>query len=83
MNTNLTARNRIRKRFGHIKEILDMPNLIQVQRESYEDFLQSKVEHNKRSIVGLQQVLSEIFPIQSYSGIFLWHIGSIRPWVSQ
>ena len=68
MNTNLTARNRFRKRFGHIKEILDMPNLIEVQRESYEQFLQSNIEPNKRIEFGLQQVLKEIFPIHDYAG---------------
>jgi len=68
MDTNLTARNRYRKSFGHIKEILDMPNLIQVQRKSYEQFLQSNTDANKRIDFGLQKVLKEIFPIHDYSG---------------
>ena len=68
MNTNLIARTRLRKSFGHIKEILDMPNLIEVQRESYEKFLQSNTDANKRIHFGLQQVLKEIFPIDDYSG---------------
>ena len=68
MNTNLIARTRFRKSFGHIKEILDMPNLIEVQRESYEKFLQSNTDANKRIHFGLQQVLKEIFPIHDYSG---------------
>ena len=34
-----TGRNRIRKRFGHIQEVAKMPNLIEVQKSSYEDFL--------------------------------------------
>ena len=68
MNTNLSARKRFRKIFGNIKEILDMPNLIEVQKKSYEDFLQSKVEANQREHIGLQQVLKEIFPINDYSG---------------
>ena len=68
MNTNLIARTRFRKSFGHIKEILDMPNLIEVQRESYEKFLQSNTDANKRIHFGLQQVLKEIFPIDDYSG---------------
>ena len=68
MNTNLIARTRLRKSFGHIKEILDMPNLIEVQRESYEKFLQSNTDAKKRIHFGLQQVLKEIFPIHDYSG---------------
>ena len=68
MNTNLIARTRFRKSFGHIKEILDMPNLIEVQRESYEKFLQSNTDAKKRIHFGLQQVLKEIFPIHDYSG---------------
>ncbi|HIC42565.1 MAG TPA: DNA-directed RNA polymerase subunit beta [Pelagibacterales bacterium] len=62
------GRTRFRKSFGHIKEILDMPNLIEVQRESYEKFLQSNTDANKRIHFGLQQVLKEIFPIHDYSG---------------
>ena len=46
METSISSRKRFRKRFGQIKEILDMPNLIQIQRESYEDFLQIKVDPN-------------------------------------
>ena len=68
MNTNLISRTRFRKSFGHIKEILDMPNLIEVQRESYEKFLQSNTDAKKRIHFGLQQVLKEIFPIHDYSG---------------
>ena len=68
MNKNLIARTRFRKSFGHIKEILDMPNLIEVQRESYEKFLQSNTDTNKRIHFGLQRVLKEIFPIHDYSG---------------
>ena len=68
MNTNLIGRTRFRKSFGHIKEILDMPNLIEVQRESYEKFLQSNTDAKKRIHFGLQQVLKEIFPIHDYSG---------------
>jgi len=68
MDTNLLARKRFRKRFGNIPEILDIPNLIEVQKSSYEEFLQRSVEPNKRENIGLQQVLKEIFPITDYSG---------------
>ena len=68
MDINLLARKRLRKRFGNIPEILDIPNLIEVQKNSYEEFLQKFVEPNKRENIGLQQVLKEIFPITDYSG---------------
>ncbi len=68
METNLLARKRFRKRFGNIPEILDIPNLIEVQKNSYEDFLQRFIEPNKREHIGLQQVLKEIFPINDYAG---------------
>ncbi len=47
MDTNLLARKRFRKRFGNIPEILDIPNLIEVQKSSYEEFLQRNVDPNK------------------------------------
>ena len=68
MDTNLLARKRFRKRFGSIPEILDIPNLIEVQKSSYEEFLQRNVDPNKREVIGLQQVLNEIFPISDYAG---------------
>ena len=43
MEINLLARKRFRKRFGNIPEILDIPNLIEVQKKSYEEFLQKSV----------------------------------------
>ena len=63
MDTNLLARKRFRKRFGNIPEILEIPNLIEVQKSSYEEFLQRFVDPNKREDIGLQQVLKEIFPM--------------------
>ena len=68
MDTNLLARKRFRKRFGNIPEILDIPNLIEVQKSSYEEFLQRYIDPNKRENIGLQQVLKEIFPITDYAG---------------
>jgi len=47
-------------------EIIDLPNLIEVQIKSYEQFLQSDVFPDERENIGLQEVFSEIFPIKSY-----------------
>src|SRR4028118_1816268 len=55
-----------RKYFGEIKEAIEPPNLIEVQLNSYVEFLQSNVPPSKRQEVGLQAVFKEVFPIQSY-----------------
>src|SRR5947199_10146693 len=52
--------------FGSIKEGIEPPNLIEVQLNSYVDFLQKDVPSNKRKNYGLQAVFKEVFPIQSY-----------------
>src|ERR1700716_2400217 len=52
--------------FGTIKEGIEPPNLIEVQLNSYVDFLQKDVPFNKRKNYGLQAVFKEIFPIESY-----------------
>ncbi|MCF7669174.1 MAG: DNA-directed RNA polymerase subunit beta [Verrucomicrobia bacterium] len=54
--------------FGKIKEIISPANLIELQINSYEEFLQSQVPTGKREKIGLQAVLSEVFPIESYDG---------------
>ena len=52
--------------FGKIKEVIQPPNLIEIQTKSYEEFLQRFTEPGKRLKMGLQAVLSEHFPIESY-----------------
>ncbi len=53
------------KSFGKIKAQLDLPNLIEVQLQSYDWFLQAQVEPKKRKPHGLQEVFEEVFPIES------------------
>ncbi len=57
-----------RKSFGKLKEIIPLPNLIENQVKSYDDFLQKDVPPAKREMKGLHAVFSEIFPIESYDG---------------
>ncbi len=57
-----------RKNFGKLREIIDLPNLIENQVQSYTDFLQKDVPSAKREMKGLHAVFSEIFPIESYDG---------------
>lgn len=52
--------------FGNIKEVIEPPNLIEIQLQSYFDFLQQDTPAAARKNIGLQGVLQEIFPIKSY-----------------
>jgi DNA-directed RNA polymerase subunit beta len=54
--------------FGKHKEMMDFPNLIEIQKEAYRDFLQENLLAEKRENRGLQEVFNEIFPILSYDG---------------
>ncbi|MDA0240207.1 MAG: DNA-directed RNA polymerase subunit beta, partial [Proteobacteria bacterium] len=65
---SFTNRKRVRKSFGRIVTVAPMPNLIEVQRNSYEAFLQREVERQIRADAGLQAVLKSVFPIQDFSG---------------
>ncbi len=55
-----------RVNFGKLQEVLDMPDLIGVQIESYRTFLQKETPPNQRLNQGLQEVFNEIFPIESF-----------------
>ena len=65
---SFTGRKRIRKSFGRIPEVAPMPNLIDVQRASYEAFLQMNVPHDSRASAGLQEVFRSVFPIDDFAG---------------
>src|SRR6266850_1277962 len=54
--------------FGKIKEIIAPPNLIELQTNSYREFLQAEIPQTKRKNLGLQAVFTEVFPIESYDG---------------
>lgn len=55
-----------RKSFNDKKEIIDLPNLIEIQVKSYNQFLQADKFPEERDNIGLQEVFNEIFPIKSY-----------------
>jgi DNA-directed RNA polymerase subunit beta len=63
---SFTGKKRIRKVFGHIAEVVEMPNLIEVQRESYEQFLRSNPATGYVS--GLEKTLRSVFPIRDFTG---------------
>ncbi|MFD0848497.1 DNA-directed RNA polymerase subunit beta [Sphingosinicella sp.] len=63
---SFTGKKRIRKVFGHIAEVVQMPNLIEVQRESYEQFLRS--DPSRGYVSGLEKTLRSVFPIRDFAG---------------
>ncbi len=65
---SFTGRKRIRRSFGRIPEVAPMPNLIDVQRASYEAFLQMNVVPDSRLSAGLQEVFRSVFPIDDFAG---------------
>jgi DNA-directed RNA polymerase subunit beta len=67
MAISFNGQKRIRKNFGRISEIAPMPNLIEVQRSSYDHFLQMGVTAENRGNVGLQEVFRSVFPIRDFS----------------
>jgi len=64
---SFTGRKRIRRSFGKIREVADMPNLIEIQRQSYEAFLQAEIPSDDRRMQGLHEVLTTVFPIKDFS----------------
>ncbi|QDH13163.1 DNA-directed RNA polymerase subunit beta [Formicincola oecophyllae] len=65
---SFTGQKRIRKSFGRIPEVAPMPNLIDVQRSSYEGFLQANIKPDERAPAGLQEVFNSVFPIHDFAG---------------
>jgi DNA-directed RNA polymerase subunit beta len=63
-----SGRRRIRKYFGHITEAAQMPNLIEVQKSSYDQFLMVEEPEGGRGNEGLQAVFKSVFPISDFSG---------------
>ena len=67
MTESFNARKRIRKSFQKIENIAEMPNLIDIQRLSYDLFLQKNILHDERLNKGLENVFRGVFPIHDYS----------------
>lgn len=68
MVRTFTGRKRFRRSFAQIPEVAPMPNLIELQKNSYDAFLQKNVSWDKRATAGLQEVFQSIFPIKDFSG---------------
>ncbi len=68
ISRSVTRHKRIRRGFGRIPEVTAMPNLIDVQRASYEAFLQKDTKPDSRTTTGLQEVFKGVFPIDDFAG---------------
>src|SRR2546422_9003866 len=67
---------RARRTFGRIKKIIDIPNLIEIQRRSYEEFLQKDVTPEQRKAQGLQADFKSVFPIKDFNETASLEFGS-------
>ena len=67
MAQTFTGRKRVRKVFGHVKEVGEMPNLIEVQKASYDQFLLMDPPKGGRPTEGLQAVFKSVFPIKDFA----------------
>ena len=65
--TQVTSNLRLRRSFGKIKKIIEIPNLIEIQKRSYEEFLQADVGADQREDKGLQSVFKSVFPIKDFN----------------
>ncbi|MBS7540822.1 DNA-directed RNA polymerase subunit beta [Ancylobacter lacus] len=68
MAQTFTGRKRVRKFFGKIQEVAEMPNLIEVQKASYDQFLQIQEPKGGRDDDGIQAVFKSVFPISDFAG---------------
>ena len=65
--STLDSRRRVRRTFGQLAEVTPMPNLIDVQRSSYDSFLQMDIAAHVRDEHGLHGNLQSIFPIEDFN----------------
>src|SRR5436305_10730187 len=68
MAYSYTERKRIRKSFGKRESVLEVPYLLQMQKDAYTAFLQADVHPQKRTTEGLQAAFDAAFPIVSHNG---------------
>ncbi|NNE57074.1 MAG: DNA-directed RNA polymerase subunit beta [Hellea sp.] len=67
MSLSFTGKKRIRKSFGRIPEVVRMPNLIEVQKSSYNQFLQKDQPREERGDTGLNGTFKSVFPVRDFS----------------
>ncbi|NDG26899.1 MAG: DNA-directed RNA polymerase subunit beta, partial [Proteobacteria bacterium] len=69
MNTasGFFGKKRFRREFGKFPQLIDIPDLIEVQKRSYDLFLQADADPHKREVVGLEGVFKSVFPISDFN----------------
>src|SRR5258706_1039199 len=67
MGSQIQKNFRARKTFAKLKQVIEIPNLIDIQKRSYDKFLQIDVPVEKREDIGLQGVFKSVFPIKDFS----------------
>ena len=67
MASQIQKNFRARKTFAKLKHVIEIPNLIDIQKRSYDKFLQIDVPIDKREDIGLQGVFKSVFPIKDFS----------------
>ncbi|MDH5492239.1 MAG: DNA-directed RNA polymerase subunit beta, partial [Myxococcales bacterium] len=68
MTATIQTNFSVRHSFGRIERIIEIPNLIDIQKRSYETFLQANVPIKEREAVGLENVFRSVFPIRDFNG---------------
>ena len=68
MASSVQVSQRYRESFGKIGKVVDIPHLIEVQKISYDKFLQAAVAQEDRENIGLHGVFSSVFPIRDFKG---------------
>ena len=70
MANKLSLKNRksLRHTFGVLTDTVEMPNLIDIQRSSYEQFLNSKTFEGKEGVIGIHDAIKSVFPVKDYAG---------------
>src|SRR5699024_9873066 len=68
MAYSFTEKKRVRKNFGKLPQVMDVPYLLAIQLSSYRSFLQQDKSSDQRDPIGLEAAFKSVFPISSYSG---------------
>jgi len=68
MASTAKGMNRYRESFGKIRTVVEIPHLIEIQKISYEKFLQSTIPPDERDTIGLHGVFKSVFPIRDFKG---------------
>jgi DNA-directed RNA polymerase subunit beta len=67
MASKIKTNHRARRSYSKIKEVAEIPNLISIQKRSYDRFLQKDIDPEKREEVGLQKIFKSVFPVSDYN----------------